>query len=164
MDWERKMEEMARQLLGEHGLTEQGWSFEWDRAMTSLGSCSHGRRVITMSKPLAKVNTADEMMDTLLHEIAHALVGPQVGHGREWRSMARKLGAKLDRVAHAAVAVPAPWQGTCPACGELVERYRLTQRTRESACEACCRMHNGGRWSARYVFVWKRMDRRKGDR
>ena len=34
-----------------------------------------------------------EIRDTVLHEIAHALVGPEARHGPEWKAIAKRLGA-----------------------------------------------------------------------
>lgn len=35
----------------------------------------------------------DQVTDTILHEIAHALAGPAARHGPAWKSIARRLGA-----------------------------------------------------------------------
>ena len=66
---------VARGLLAEHGLT--GWSVVLDRAKTRAGVCRADRREIGLSAPLTALHSPEEVRDTILHEIAHALVGPQ---------------------------------------------------------------------------------------
>ncbi len=40
----------------------------------------------------------------------------------------------------------------CPGCGNTVMRGRRLSDVRRSACGACCRRHNGGRFDARFVM------------
>ena len=35
----------------------------------------------------------EEIRDTVLHEIAHAIAGPEAGHGPLWKATARRIGA-----------------------------------------------------------------------
>ncbi|WP_240917889.1 SprT family zinc-dependent metalloprotease [Phycicoccus sp. HDW14] len=81
---------MGRRLLREHGL--DGWSIVADRAKTRAGVCRFGRRQIGISAPLTALHSEDEVRDTLLHEIAHALVGPEHGHDEVWRATAVRIG------------------------------------------------------------------------
>jgi predicted SprT family Zn-dependent metalloprotease len=41
-------------------------------------------------------NTHD-FEDTVLHEIAHILAGPEAGHGRLWKRIAREIGCSAQR-------------------------------------------------------------------
>jgi hypothetical protein len=52
-----------------------GWRFRFNKRLTSLGLCGHGRRTIELSVHLVRRNPPEEVRETLLHEIAHALVG-----------------------------------------------------------------------------------------
>ena len=67
---------LARRLLAEHGLS--GWTVGLDRAKTRAGACHYSRRLITLSAPLTRLHTEDDVRDTILHEIAHALVQDRV--------------------------------------------------------------------------------------
>lgn len=87
---------MMLDLMREHGLIERGWRFEWDNHKTRFGSAST-RRVITLSKPLTYHRSHMDVRNTVLHEIAHALVGPQMGHGPTWKAMAVKIGCDGNR-------------------------------------------------------------------
>jgi len=37
--------------------------------------------------------SSEQLTDTILHEIAHALAGPAAKHGPAWKAIARRLGA-----------------------------------------------------------------------
>lgn len=125
--------DMGRALLDEHGLTE--WTMSLDRAKTRAGACWPGRRSITLSATLTRLHDEAEVRDTVLHEIAHALVGPRHGHDAVWRAQARAIGCSGRRcVPEDAPRVPGPWEGTCPA-GHEVTRHRAP--TRVLFCTRC---------------------------
>lgn len=85
----------ARKIMAEHGLIDQGWVFELNNRLSSaLGRCTYGKRLIELSTDHAKRDSYENILDTLMHEIAHALVGPGKGHEKEWQAMALKLGAR----------------------------------------------------------------------
>jgi hypothetical protein len=42
-------------------------------------------------------NGAEEIVDTILHEIAHALVGPRHGHDTVWKAKCTDIGARPER-------------------------------------------------------------------
>jgi predicted SprT family Zn-dependent metalloprotease len=84
------------------------------------------KKLITVSGPLAEINSEDIVLDTILHEIAHALAGHEAKHGRMWQVMARSIGAKAERCADISevVQVEKPYAGTCGDCGAVVYRSR----------------------------------------
>ena len=62
------------------------------------------------------LHSDDEVLDTILHEIAHALVGPQHGHDAVWRAKAREIGCTGERcVSSDSPRVPGDWVGRCSA-------------------------------------------------
>jgi len=85
---------LARSLMSEHGLAD--WGFAFDHARRRFGACNYTRRRITLSRPLTLLNGIDEVRDTILHEIAHALC-PGDKHGPRWRATCARLGAKPKR-------------------------------------------------------------------
>lgn len=85
----------ARVLMDEHGLED--WAFAFDRATKRAGCCHYSKRTITLSRSITRLNDWSEVGDTVRHEIAHALVGPGVGHRRAWKAMAVKVGATPQR-------------------------------------------------------------------
>lgn len=91
----RDAHDLARALLAQHGLTS--WSVEWDSAKTRAGVCRFPEQTIGLSAPLTRLHDEAEVRDTILHEIAHALAGPQAKHGPRWRQVARSIGCSGRR-------------------------------------------------------------------
>lgn len=149
-----KAEQMAIKAFHEHGLAQAGWRFQWTTAKRTLGVCRHHSKTIGMSRVLVLLNDEAQTQDTILHEVAHALVGPGAGHGPVWRAKARQIGCNGQRQAADAVTPEAKWTGTCPN-GHVAKRHRLTEKARGVACGTCCRTLNRGRWTAAYLFDWK---------
>jgi hypothetical protein len=88
---------LAVKLMTKHGLIESGWRFEWDKAETRIGCCHYGSKRITLSKLLVPNLPRSEVRNTILHEIAHALVGPRRGHGPIWQAKAIEVGARPEK-------------------------------------------------------------------
>lgn len=140
-------EAMALSLMRAHGL--QDWRFAFDRAKTRAGICRYGSRTIGLSRTLTALHTADEVRDTILHEIAHALAGLEHGHGPVWRTQALAIGCSAQRCLAEDVPRPdAPWRGTCPR-GHVVTRWRRPQRV--LSCRRCAPSFDPDA-----VFMWRR--------
>ena len=136
---------MARRLMDEHGLED--WRLVVDRAKKRAGICRSGERTIGLSGPLTALHTQEQVRDTVLHEIAHALVGPRYGHGPTWQAMAVRVGAAPERcLPDDAPSVPGAWVGTCPA-GHSIDRHRRPGRV--SSCRECSPV-----FAASAVFTW----------
>lgn len=106
---------LAESLMARHGLTDTGWTFQMDGALDRLGNCQYGPKVISMGAAYVESAEAADVRDTLLHEIAHALVGPFVlklngsvirdrrgravktGHNWHWKVKAREIGCTGQR-------------------------------------------------------------------
>lgn len=83
-------EKQILQLLQEHGLVE--WRYvRNDRMTQTAGRCKYYARVIELAGWFLDHNTEEEIMQTLLHEIAHALT-PGHKHDRVWAAKCRELG------------------------------------------------------------------------
>ena len=147
---------LARRLMIEHGLGH--WTFQFDNAKRRFGQCRFGTQTISLSAPLCAINDEARVRNTILHEIAHALVGPGHGHDIVWRLRAREIGCDGRRCADGSdVAAPAhSWTGRCPSCSDTIGRHRLTEKAQRVACSACCRKYNGGRYDARFKFEWRK--------
>jgi predicted SprT family Zn-dependent metalloprotease len=137
----------ANALIALH--LDESWSFGFDNAKTRAGLCNFTAKRITVSRYLAARFEDDDIHQTLLHEVAHAIAGPRVGHGPRWRSIAAELGYVGGRLHDGPTATEhAPWVGTCPA-GHIVHRYR--RPTRPMACGRCSR-----RYDPRFTISWSR--------
>lgn len=136
---------LAVSLLAEHGL--EGWRVEMDRAKSRAGICRHDRRVIGLSAPVTTLHDEAEVRDTILHEIAHALVGPAHRHDATWRATARRIGCTGERCVSAeSPRVPGAWQGVCSA-GHVYERHRRPERV--VTCGRCSRA-----FDLAHVLTW----------
>jgi predicted metal-dependent hydrolase len=85
---------LARNLMNEHGLED--WAFKFDTCKASFGSCRRYKKLITLSRLNTQLNYEQGVRNTILHEIAHAL-SPKPGHGKVWKEVCRKIGAKPER-------------------------------------------------------------------
>ena len=78
------------QTLQEHGLVE--WRYvRNDRLTQTAGRCKYFQKTIELAGWLLDHNTEEEIMQTLVHEIAHALTKGH-GHDRVWAAKCRELG------------------------------------------------------------------------
>lgn len=131
----------ANALMHLHGLDSQGWRVEYDRAVRSFGACHFRSKRITLSRVLTETATAEQVRNTMLHEIAHALVGGEAGHGPVWRAMHRRIGGTGERVGRATTeqlqAITYRWVGKCPQ-GHEFKRHRLTKALKANGlCLRC---------------------------
>ena len=67
------------------------WKFKWDNAVQRYGLCRYKKQCISVSLPLARVNTVKSTKRTILHEIAHALT-PGAKHNLTWKKKAKAIG------------------------------------------------------------------------
>jgi len=136
---------MAEYLLEVHGLTD--WDVAYDNAKRRAGICRFGEQTLGLSAPLTAVHSEDDVRDTILHEIAHALVGPQHGHDAVWQAQARAIGCTGERcVSPEAPTAPAAWLGTCSG-GHTLERHRRPERV--LTCGLC-----SSRFDLAHVYTW----------
>ena len=64
---------MARDEMDKWGLREIGWKFEINSTIRKLGYCSYQKQTLYVSSHHIKHDTEEEILDTIRHEIAHAL-------------------------------------------------------------------------------------------
>lgn len=123
----QQLETIARQEFLAHGLV--GWSFGWANTKRRLGACKYRLRQIEIAEFYALHNPPEKVLDTLRHEIAHALAGPKAGHGPRWKAIARRIGAtpRACDTSHETVVKPGDWQATCVACQKIYHRYKRPQ-------------------------------------
>lgn len=143
-----RAEKLAKELMKEHGLDEKGWTFRWDRAKNRFGACHHFNQIISMSIVRVKAHPEEDVVDTILHEIAHALVGRAAGHNRVWQSKAVAIGCSGDRGYKTDIQVESKYTGTCPNGHEISAHKR---RKREGSCAKC----DPVRFNKEFIITWK---------
>ena len=125
---------MVRQKVY-HGLADE-WSATFDLAAGRAAICYFKEKLICLAVSYCMTAPEEELIDTVLHEVAHALVGPQHNHDRVWKLAARRIGCTAERctaVTHTA----GKWIGRCQ-CARPILRKRLTRGMRTTArCPVC---------------------------
>lgn len=131
-NWERleRIAEQADQLIEKHDLTD--WRFIFDNANRRGGLCSHSDKIISVSEQYCLHAQDDEIIDTILHEIAHALVGPEHGHDNVWYSKAKEIGCSGNRT-HSTVFTTPNYIMRCEICGWFTSRHKR----RRLICKKC---------------------------
>ncbi len=120
---------LARQKMNEHGLAE--WKVKLDGGKRRAGLCSHTRKTIQLSRYFIENNPPDVVLDTILHEIAHALVGEGHGHDDVWKRKAAEIGAKPERCYREHVEMPkGNYRAKC-RCGYESYVFRLRKARAE---------------------------------
>jgi hypothetical protein len=146
---------LANEAMAKHGLTDKGWRFRLNTNRSRLGVCkfakTRGRGMFRTVVPVKRIEISihciamgfDTFNDTLLHEIAHALAGPEAKHGPVWRAIAREIGCTAQRCGK--MDAPAKYLGTC-GCGYTAKRNRVTNRMFTLAHTPCLRkgLNNNG--------------------
>jgi hypothetical protein len=140
-----EVQRLARRLLAGHGLGD--WSFAYNRSKLQMGLCVFGRRLILLSAYFVELNGDEAVLDTLLHEIAHALVGPGHGHDAVWRAKCLEVGAKPERLSYAVKMPLGRWRAVCPGCGRLHDRHRRPKHMAGWHCAGCGRERGRLTWS-----------------
>lgn len=95
---EKKVEAVAKlavRLLSKHQLKD--WSFKFDHSTRRAGCCNYRDRQISIAFELARNGSEPDICDTLLHEIAHALVGKNHNHNAVWKTAAQQIGCSGAR-------------------------------------------------------------------
>lgn len=119
---------MLRSEMEVHGLTASGWVAKLDDAKKRFGVCRIRLREISLSRPLVHLNSEEEVRDTILHEIAHALAWiryrENCGHDARWKAICVEIGARPERCFDEKVISPElPWALRHGESGEIFSTY-----------------------------------------
>ena len=155
-----KAKELCLQLMSKHGLTEEkGWKFEWLRSKRFAGKCitvgsrktvgftSTGRRIkvstgttnggiIQLSSIITSIHTEEQVLNTILHEIAHGLT-PGHGHDEVWRRKAIEIGCDGKRcfsISEELSEIKYPIVAICCKCGKKHHMSRMPKQDRWCKC------------------------------
>lgn len=118
-----KAQLIARDLMNFHRL--ENWQFKFSNAVSFFGYCHWSKKLITLSKNLVEMNPEEKVIETILHEIAHAIAPKYAHHGPDWKKAAVSIGCAPIRCYDNTVARPSKrFIGTCPKCSVTIERHR----------------------------------------
>jgi SprT protein len=135
----KELHEIASQEMTKHGLHD--WSFRLGDTKRRLGVCKYRAKRIEIAAYFALNSPREAVLDTLLHEIAHALAGPAAHHGPVWKAVAVRLGARprACKTSHEAVVKPGDWQARCPACQQTFHLYKRPRSLTGYHCKCAAR-------------------------
>lgn len=125
---------LAINLMQKHDL--KGWSFNWNNRKRSFGVCNYTKKQILLSKVLTPHLEIEAVTNTILHEIAHALVGAGHGHNRVWRAKAIEIGCNGERCSNHKTDIKAKYEAECDGCGHTHKAHRKPKRTAWCRCTA----------------------------
>ncbi len=152
---------LALELMNIHGIGKLGYTFKFDRSLTRFGSCFWGRRnsndekYISLSKHLVLINDIEQVRDTILHEIAHALT-PYEGHNKTWQRKAIEIGCNGKRCYNSygseEVNQPAELFKYIATCvnGHAHYRNKKPKQGRLQSCSICSKS-----FDTRYILRWE---------
>lgn len=133
-----EIQKLSIELMDQHGLIKKGWRFEFDGAKRRFGLCSHGRMVISLSKHLSPLRDKKYIVNTMLHEIAHVLVGPGNGHNNIWKRKAIEIGCDGKRCGND-VKIEGKFKAVCKN-GHI--HYRHRRSSSRTSCGLCSKSFN----------------------
>jgi predicted SprT family Zn-dependent metalloprotease len=139
---EKNMELKQAEILANDLMRQflpSSWHLQWNNCKTIFGRCNLTKKIIFLSKPIVRLNDEATVKDTILHEIAHALVEPGAGHGGRWQRMAIVVGCRPERCYdEEVVKIPeGRYIYECPICHKRTQMHRKFKTLR--SCGICNR-------------------------
>lgn len=137
----------------EYNMLRMGWSFEFNTRKRALGLCSGRRKTVYLSQWVI-LNSHEPMetwIDTMLHEIAHAIdfsIRGRSSHDWRWRSIALAIGCNGERCASVEHKedVKSKYTLKCNSCDFTAPSHK--KRKRQGSCPKC----SGGRFNPKYLI------------
>lgn len=133
----RDAEDLAEVHMDKHGLLDKGWKLKWSTmSKRTHGICRHQEKTITLNFHWVKLNEPEEVLDTILHEIAHALT-PGAKHGPIWKAKARELGARPETYDMVSKSIEARWNLYCGGCRQVLRTTHRRTKIHNRYCLTC---------------------------
>lgn len=127
----KTIQNLAVSYLQQHRL--KGWQFQFDHATRRAGCCNYRNKRITLALELAANGSMADIRDTILHEIAHALVGRKHSHDAVWKARALEIGCSGERTHTLSFSTPR-WSVTCE---NRCWTHTAQQRNPKLICRTC---------------------------
>lgn len=149
------VQRVTRALMDHYGLesVKLEWSSSRRRIGTTYSYHNQPAYKISLSRPLFAHMTPEERMNTITHEIAHAIVGCGHGHDYVWELKHRELGGDGKRCSTLELSADVEakiykWTGRCPN-GHTQSRAARSEKMFRTSCAKCSPYFN-----PEYKFVW----------
>jgi predicted SprT family Zn-dependent metalloprotease len=118
----------ARELLNKHNLQDVDVRFK--NVTTYCGLAHLKKRTMFLANGLILQNSKENIIDTILHEISHFLVGPGHGHDFVWKQCCRRIGARPVRCSKS-FDTGGRFIADCD-CGEVYYKSNLTAKLKRN--------------------------------
>lgn len=119
-----------------HGLITDGWTFCIGKSKTISGSCNHSKKIIKLSREYSTKVPSMDLINTILHEIAHALAGTKHNHDTTWRSIALRIGCD-GQVCHNIKFTKPKYVQTCTSKCWTRDMHRKPAGMERKVCTKC---------------------------
>jgi predicted SprT family Zn-dependent metalloprotease len=119
------------------------WSIDFNNRKSSAGYTHFKTKTIALSNYLIKLSSNEQILDTMRHEIAHAVDFEERGtsdHSWRWQIKARKVGASPTRIVeNQEYLKKVKWKYTykCQGCGIEVGTGRPLKNIERRHCAKC---------------------------
>lgn len=133
-----EIENLARKTMDGYQLTN--WSFKWSNSKTVFGLCDYEKETIFLSKVLNSVRDIEQIKNTILHEVAHALT-PYNGHNDVWKKLFISMGgsgeicSKVDDKVYDVMEKTSKYVLLCPSCNAKSFLHRKPKYS--TSCGKC---------------------------
>ena len=156
-----------------YNMLDLGWEFVWIDTKNAFGRCSRRMKVnrITGERTIifkriqlstwlvnnSKATYAD-WVDTMLHEIAHAIdieIRNKTDHSEKWKSVARAIGCNAERTTDVEISSKNTKYTIVCARGHETAGHKFSRAIERGgrACTKCCKEFNGGKFSYDYLVT-----------
>lgn len=112
-----------------------------NRFKTAFGKCNDRDKIILLNEYYANNAPEKHVMDTLLHEVAHAVVGCECGHNAVWRAAATRLGCTPKACcSDSELLPPGKYEAKCSKCSRVYksEKKPRPRPGKQFACIKPC--------------------------
>lgn len=114
----------------------QDWHLKFNTNKRFRGWCKPRYKRIELSIYMLNSDTPKGITNTLLHEIAHAIVGCHHQHNEVWRQKAIEIGCDGNRCGDAFEVEP-NYIAFCPNCNKKYSCFRLPRNNGTRVCSTC---------------------------
>jgi SNF2 family DNA or RNA helicase len=138
--------QFLRDTLNQYKLTDWRIRLTNDADAGFLGMCVHKDKTIILNAHHIDIHGAAEVRNTILHEVAHAIVGPGHGHNDTWAAKAKEIGcdntlpcSHLDLPAHVidAIRSGATVEMTVEEETHVIRKPKFQVRRIQDECPFC---------------------------
>ncbi len=149
------IEQFAADKIAEHLPADGLWAFSWIKTKRTMGVCDYQLRTVSASSVYVGRASVEQLEDTVLHEVAHAIAGYSAGHGLAWQAACVRIGAEPKRLFDASsISPPCTWTMDCPSCdGPQRKLFAKPRSRRQESCIHC----SGGKFNYDFLLTPKKL-------